>query len=314
MRELVLNHASFFAPHESNLRVWLTDLAAGIGQLTKEYNQCAPNSLRACRSLDDILCRPNYSLADAIRELLRTGARDEYLFFMHLSVKVPLLNEVRQDAVGRFRACEAHTLSAEDGEPLLLCALEDWIAVGFPSAAKWDRDQATVYFDKMSSDTTIETASKSIDNLTRSKHAAPILERHRKSLRGNLAGDSFWQDKGKAFPHLTFGPDVEGQMLQIQEPVFQTVIEKLAQLDKSAALWHVRRDSAPPWQCKVTPESNSVRNNPKLRNVRRFRSSRGTMEVFEWHARFGNSGRIHLRFESPAAGIDIGYIGKHLPP
>ncbi len=232
---------------------------------------------------------------------------------MRLSTKVPLLIGVKPDVVECFHARESRTLPARDGEPLLLCALNNWIAVGLPSATEWDRDQLTVDFHKILPDASIEEDSKAIDNLTRSGHAVTILDRHRDQLRGNLTGNSFWQDKGKAFPHLTFGPDVEGQMLQTQAPVFQTVIEKLAQLDKSAALWHVRRDSAPPWQCKVTPESDSVRNNPKLRNARRFRSSRGTMEVFEWHARFGSSGRIHLRFESSAARIDIGYIGKHLP-
>ena len=46
---------------------------------------------------------------------------------------------------------------------------------------------------------------------------------------------------------------------------------------------------------------------------RRFRSHLGVRELFEWHARFGNSGRIHLRWDPKSREVEIGYIGNHLP-
>jgi hypothetical protein len=42
-------------------------------------------------------------------------------------------------------------------------------------------------------------------------------------------------------------------------------------------------------------------------------SSQGTQKLFEWHARFGSSGRIHLRFDPSSYEVEIGYIGPHLP-
>ena len=54
-------------------------------------------------------------------------------------------------------------------------------------------------------------------------------------------------------------------------------------------------------------------NGDTLREARRFRSSRGTRELFEWHARFGGNGRIHLRIDSTTREIEVGYIGHHLP-
>ena len=63
----------------------------------------------------------------------------------------------------------------------------------------------------------------------------------------------------------------------------------------------------------VTPESTRVMRDPVLREARGFRSHRGTREIFEWHARFGSGGRIHLRFDPDSREVEIGYIGPHLP-
>lgn len=35
--------------------------------------------------------------------------------------------------------------------------------------------------------------------------------------------------------------------------------------------------------------------------------------IFEWHARFGSGGRIHLRFDASIREVEIGYVGRHLP-
>ena len=84
------------------------------------------------------------------------------------------------------------------------------------------------------------------------------------------------------------------------------------ELDESAAKWR-EVGTLPPWTCKVTPESKSLMRKKKLSETRRFRSHRGTRELFEWHARFGSNGRIHLRFDASSQEIEIGYIGPHLP-
>ena len=85
------------------------------------------------------------------------------------------------------------------------------------------------------------------------------------------------------------------------------------ELDESAAKWREVGGTLPPWTCKVTPESSSLMNKPTLSEARRFRSHRDTRELFEWHARFGSNGRIHLRFDASSQEIEIGYIGPHLP-
>ena len=188
-----------------------------------------------------------------------------------------------------------------------LCAITDGIAVGFPSNG-WDRDQLTVRFNELSDDDIILEASETIDNLTRIAHARSICERHRDVLRQCKNFAELWENRTIAFPHLVFGPDVE-----VNAADLQTVINKLTSLDDTAAKWRDIGGAVPPWMSKVTPESGSVMNNEKLREARRFRSHHGTRELFEWHARFGSGGRIHLRFDPRTFEVEIGYIGKKLP-
>lgn len=254
----------------------------------------------------------DWSLWDAIQEL-RVGARDHYLFLVRLSAKVPILSDIDQDVADRFRSCEAKMLPPQDGEPLVLCAITDGIAVGFPSDPVWDRNQVTVSFNELLPDENIGEASETIDNLTRSAHALPICERHRADLRQFANSAALWESREEAFPNLIFGPDVEHNLTTLNINALQIVIKRLISLDESAREWTDTGDTMPSWKCNVTPESQRVRDNPKLLNARRFKSHQGTQELFEWHARFGSSRRIHLRFDPSSYEVEIGYIGPHLP-
>lgn len=310
MREMVLNHASLQAPDHYSAVDWLKDVTSGMTLLI--LHRVAESTLRMSRLPHEIHCMPAWSLLDALLELRRVGSLEEYLFIMRLSTKVPLLSDVDQNVVDRFLGCEAKGLHPEDGAPLVLCAITDGIAVGFPSAG-WDRDQLTISFNEMIEDESIGEATETIDNLTRSAHARTICERYRAGLPQPKNGADLWENREKRFPHLVFGPEVGGQLSALNTAVLQTVVNKLASLDDSAAAWRDSRDTIPTWLCKVTPESDSVMNNERLREARRFRSHYGTRELFEWHARFGSGGRIHLRFDPRTFEVEIGYIGDHLP-
>lgn len=313
MREMVLNHASLASPDRHTAVGWLKDVTVGMAMLVED--KIAERSLRMRQSLWETLCLPNWSLWDALQELKKGGtARDEVAFFYGLASKIPLLSDVDRDIADRFRGCEAEILPPEDGEPLVLCAITDGIAVGFPSASIWDRDQLTIRFIEMLPDESIGEASESIDNLTRSAHAQPICRRHRAELRHQFTDfKSLWKNKEQAFPNLIFGPDVERQLERLNTGDLQVVVKCLVSLDESAGEWRVTGGAMPSWTRKVTPESQSVMNDSRLREERRFRAHRDTRELFEWHARFGSSGRIHLRFDPSSREVEIGYIGPHLP-
>ena len=301
---MVLNHVSLASPNLHTAFEWLKDLARGIPQL----NSIAQPGLRMAISVSEIRILPDCSLYDAYLKLLRHGARDAAAFLMGLSARYPLLSEVESDVRNRFRGCEATQLSSEEGEPLVLCAITDWIAVGFPSDPIWDKDQLTVYFDELLPDESLQETSETIDNLARSAHASLICERHRATFLEYQHPMVVWEQREAVFPNLLFGPEVE------QPPEFLgTAIRRLAELDRSVAQWRNVGGPAPLWHCEVTPESARVRNNATLLNERRFRSGCGTRELFEWHARVGSGFRIHLRFDAETREVEIGYIGPHLP-
>jgi len=205
-------------------------------------------------------------------------------------------------------------LPRDDGAPLVLCAITDAVAVGFPSDPAWDRDRLAVEFEELLPDGTFGDAREEIDNLTRSTHAAPIVTRHRARLQRQCSDAAdLWSRRADVFPHLTFGMDVEDQLAKLNAGWLPTLVNRLVELDETAAAW-VGGD-APPWRCKVTPESEKLRQykNGKLLDMRRFRAAGGERVLFEWHARFGSGARIHLRFDARARGIEIGYVGVHLP-
>ena len=311
MREMVLNHASLISPDQRKAVAWLKDVAAGMSRLV--LDKIVQNALRMSQSPQDIRCLADWSLFDAYHALRRGGAREEYLFLVRLITKVPLLSDVGQDVADRFRACEEKTLPPKDGEPLVFCAITDGIAVGLPSDPIWDCDQTTVSFDELLPDGSIGEASEMIDNLTRSDHARAICKRYRDDLRQFANFTELWKSRKAAFPNLKFGPGVEHNLTTLDIGALQIVIKRLASLDESANEWCVQGGTIPPWKCNVSPESEQVRNNPKLINARYFKSDQGTQELFEWHARFGSSGRIHIRFDPSSYEVEIGYIGPHLP-
>ena len=315
MREMVLNHASLSPPDRATAVEWLKDVAVGMSVLVGEG--VVASTLRSSLSPYEIYCLDEWTLSDAYQVLRMQGGRDEYLFLLTLGTKTPLLAQVAPNLEDRFLRCVDMSLASPDGEPLLFCAVSDGIAIGFPSDRIWDTSAVTVDFSELLPDGSIADASETVDNLTRSAHAEPILDRYSAHIRGGLRqfndGAAVWEATSKAFPNLVFGPDVESHLTRLNAGDLGTIVNKLASLDDAAANWRKVEDDVPPWRTKVTNETASVRSDPMLRQSRRFRSSDGSRQFYFWHARYGGSGRIHLRFMRSAYLIEIGYIGSHLP-
>ena len=308
-REMVLNQGSVYAPGASRECVsnWLRDVAAGIADL--QLRQVVGKEWRMCKPLHETICQPGFSLMDAIFGLRRSH-RDVFNLLAGLSTKMPLLADVGADTKSRYWGCEGLSLTSDQGDPILLCAIMDSVAVGLPSGDVWDKDRVTVEFEELLPDESWGKASEEIDNLTRSAHAGPIFQRHQERLIQETAPSALWAKRAQILPALSFGPDVEGN-LQREARNLHTIIRKLIALDRAAEAWE--DGPVPDWPSLVTDESRHVHSNPRLLEHRRFCSQDGTTQTFTWHARFGSGGRIHLRFDSGTRRVEIGYIGPHLP-
>ena len=312
MREMILNHASVASAGWRDALEFLPDLADGIAQLVRDG--AAQATLRMSQSLHETRWPNEGSLFKAFLEIKRRGARDQSLFLLRLSEKAPLLSALEPDVTDRFQRCEATTLPPNDGAPLVLCAITDAIAVGFPSEPAWDCDRLRIEFLEMLEDGACENAQEEIDNLGRADHAVAIIDRRRDRLRLDCSAMvELWDRREELFPHLSFGPDVEDHLAELNPGLLSTLVNRLADLDDSAAAWPDAGGAEPPWTCRVTDESKSVKEKQKWRDARRFRSATGGPQPFLWHARFGDAKRIHLRFDASKGEIQIGYVGPHLP-
>ena len=315
MREMVLNHASLVADNRYVATEWLIGLSKGISAIRSDGVVKSP--MRAGKYFYEIQCTVDATLLDLTIEMLSTPSIEEAQLLMELdskSLALPL-NDANQDMTEEDSGLRLVTpfeppLSMADVGPLLYCAIADGIAVGFPSDPVWEQDQINVYFEELSPDGS--ELNETIDNLTRPEHTTGIVERHRANTRDVSNLGELWDRRVEIFPNLVFGPDVEGQLGQINPRASKAIEKKLSMLDRDTGKWKTAGTAMPEWSCRVRPESNSVRNNPSLIEARRFRSSNGNSEIFEWHADFGYD-RIHLRFDAQTKEVEIGYIGEHLP-
>ena len=263
--------------------------------------------------ISDIKCLTDWSLFDALQALRRSGARDEYQFLMTLSMKTPLLADVGRDIAERFLACDGKSFPSRDGQPLLLCAITDGVAVGFPSHSVWSRDRIAVKFEEELSDGTTVEALEEIDNMTYISHAQAIHRRHLEYLTLEIdSPGELWNRREQVFPNLLFGPDVKRHLSSLDPGLTRAVVIRLKRLDEVSAAWRRSTAAIPTWGDSVTYESESVMKNDRLREARRFKSVRGTRELFIWHAKLRDARRIHLRLDHPRRELEIGYIGEHL--
>ena len=223
MREMVLNHASVASPSRQDALDWLKDMASGMSALVLE--RVTDSALRMSVSLYEIPCADGWSLHDALYELQRRGAREEYLFLVKLSQKYPLVAEIGDDVEDRFQRCEARDLPPEDGKPLIMCVIANAVSVSFPSDSVWDSNEVTVRFNERLSDATIDEASETIDNLSRATHAQPIIERHKRASILSSDMETLWNKKEETFANLAFHPNVK-RRLEDLSPTALDVIAK----------------------------------------------------------------------------------------
>ena len=307
MREMVLNHASLKPPDEHTCLCWLRDLAIGMTELTSRG--VADNSLRSSSPPEEIWCLPSFSLRDAMWSL-SSASRDEALFLLKLTTKTPLLFGLNAKTRDLFLACETVSLPPDDGEPLLICAIQGWIAVSFPSASDWQRDSLTVRFRQLLNGNGWRKAQEAVDNLAYIEHASSICDRNQSNSLNALSPTQKWERRNEVFPSLLFGLDVDSSVRKSGH--LREIVARLQRLNGDAAAWQKVGGPVPPWSSEVTPESGGTMNNPRLSSQRMFRSCDGTSKLFEWHAKFGSM-RIHLLFDATSRTVEVGYIGPHLP-
>lgn len=314
MRELIFNQASTvnLAWSEPEAHASLVELAEGMAALVRFGH--VDTSIRMACQLHELIVFEQQSLWEMLLALRKERIhRDAISFWFRLVQKMPLLAELPASVVDRFRGCEPLGEFGALSEGLILCAQNAGVAVSLPTDAKWKSSELEVHYMELMPGGDLCQVSESIDNLGSSVHAREIDARFRERNFANLTPAAFIDQKGNVFPHLEFGLDVDAQLRVIGGSQFWTIMNRLAELDEAAKLWKQSKGPAPKWKSLVSPESKSTMDDQTCVAARTFRNKSGVRQVFEWHARYGGSGRIHLCFDSTNQMIEIGYIGAHLP-
>lgn len=321
MREMIFNDAAIQTPAASihDVRPLLVDLAKGMNILVHAGG--ARNTLRMTRNWYEYQCAKNGTLFDVLRLIQSerlSHEREETRFLARLSQKLPLLHDLQDDIIERFRGCEPKLEAGAPGECLMLCAHLGAIAISLPIDSRFDRDRLVVRFQEIApgpelNDVTLIELKEEIDNLARSVHANAILSRDSHQLFGNLKSPAdIWTHRETMFPHLRFGLDMEVHLRQLDSRFMSVAFKRLSSLNQSAQEWPTHNGSMPKWQSNdITPESESTYKDNSLMRHRNFRDSNGQHAIFDWHAK--GPIRIHFRFDPADFSIEIGYIGKHLP-
>jgi hypothetical protein len=312
MREFVLNEASlkshYTCPTEAV--AVLDSVVRGIAGLVSA--KVAGKSLRASRPLHDITIAPGVSLWCLAQLALKIPRfKSSAILFLSLSQRVPIEDGLDPDMLGRLRLADLGTPTISGATALVLCALSDGIALGFPTEPHWDVDLLNLRVILLDENANAIVEPRDVDHLAREMHAGPIAERHRANRITGQTPQSLWQDRMSLFPHLSFGLDVEDHLHQLGESILREALQKLLELDRTAAIWKAFGSGRPRYCSRVTPESQTTME--QYGDQRVFRDRNGNPATFELHARLHSGCRIHLRELSAECRIEIGYIGQHLP-
>lgn len=314
MRDMIFNEAStkILTWSEQEARESLVQLASGMSTLVLSGQ--ANKTLRLPKKLQELNVLADTSFFDLIRLMIKSDHRRDVVgYWLIMAQRTPLLVGLPQATIERFRGCEPVGQYGAMAEGILLCAHSGGVAISLPTEEEWRGSSVGINYLEIREEGNILELNATVDNLSRPEHVQEILDRLKKTPFAQLTPDNFWSHKNAAFPYLSFGQDVEAHMAALGGAQFFTIMGRLQELNESVAEWKEKKGPAPIWRSSVTPESGTTMRDENYRKLRYFRSNTGAQTMYEWHARYGSGGRIHILFEPADQSLEVGYIGAHLP-
>lgn len=140
-------------------------------------------------------------------------------------------------------------------------------------------------------------------------------EEKKRVIRMVSSGKELWEKRGSIYPHLVFCDCVEKQLEEPRNSLHIRMIMKRLQIleDYFRGFGGKFEKDKVGYGCRE--ESETVKNNQKLRSMRVFELPDKRKAFFSWHISFpGNfPGRIHFIPDAEKGVGIIGYVGKHLP-
>jgi len=318
MSDYVLNCASVAEPYSeaATARVHLAALLRGLALLDSESDRLSSLRLNIDPWLQPIVqedCGPPITLGELAHGFYGTADHDLAAFFDDLNRSVPAdhaLDEVSIDAI--LRLAPDHPASGyedtfasvqEAGTDGIICAVMNFTLVGLLRCDLWR-------FDGMGFVSGSETYV--FDHVAEPSHAEAIRGRRITARRSEAGARSLWSGRERLFPNLLFGLDVQNQLDKFSSTLVPLMVKRLAELDERAKMWCESAGAHfPDGSTEIKGETQ--RTMKRYGKDRNFRGSDGVTKTFEEHVWIDKSHRIHLFRDVNKRGVEIGYVGRHLP-
>ena len=187
--------------------------------------------------------------------------------------------------------------------------------VSFGTCALWRGAQIAGMYYTIDEETEAETEAEiQVKNYTPARFASIRENAQERLFKEISSGQDLWDRKEALFPHLKFCDSVKSQLLGDPERFHVVmVMKRLQRMDEYFA------SCGDVYDPKVLgldarTESETVRNDPELKEYRKFQLADGSFAYFFDHISFSGKycGRIHFLPDAPNGMCTIGYIGRHL--
>lgn len=177
-------------------------------------------------------------------------------------------------------------------------------------------DILPIRYSYLDNESDIHEEENVIKNLSAETNIENILEEEKTSLFSNIAsGQDFWENREKMFPNLIFCDSVKKQVYEDCEKYhIVKVIERLNKMQEYFAGNHTQYNPKE-LGMEARTESDSVKNDDELKQLRLFKLPSGEKKYFFDHIGFTGKytgGRIHFLPDVNNQRCYIGYIGRHL--
>lgn len=233
------------------------------------------------------------------KDLFRKMANKRQLLdkshFLDSEFIVELLSGRRVSAVGCLAAYEA----------------EKYV-VSMPTVSLWEQEEIRGIY--VSSEE--EDKEAVVRNCCLPEHVdCLVAEERQKIFRMVSSGKELWEKRESIYPHLLFCECVKKQLEEPRNSLHIKMIMKRLQILEDYFKDYNGKFEKDKMGIGCREESESVKNNDRLRSMRIFELPDKSEKFFSWHISFSGNfpGRIHFLPDAKKRVGIIGYVGKHLP-
>lgn len=188
--------------------------------------------------------------------------------------------------------------------------------VSLPTHTLWRNKIISGEYTFINDDDELTIRECSVDNLHTLVPIVDVIKSYRKEMyEGISSGQDLWEKRLRLYPNLIFCDDVKDNLYEDSEKYHvMNVMTKLNRLQEYFSTYNGKYDPKE-LGMNARTESDTVKNDPALKNLRLFRKPDGSEDYFFDHIGFSgkySGGRIHFLPDNNNRRCYIGYIGRHL--